>query len=191
MFARDFVGDDARDPGPDAAREQEQRAWHVWRERHRRRLRRGSASLFFLYLIPILFGIAGLTIDAARLYDARRSLHQALDAAALSGATEFDLSSNQPRLNPTLARRSANQVMAANIANGVIRGDDTRWSPPIVSAGDTRVTVRGTTVVNDLLFMGYFIPSYRHFLVRAEGTADVCLALDAGSSCTKPDASHP
>jgi Flp pilus assembly protein TadG len=53
----------------------------------------GQALLWLALLMPMLIGIAGLAIDGATVFTARRELQSVADGAARAGATQVDVGS--------------------------------------------------------------------------------------------------
>ena len=53
----------------------------------------GQVLVWLALLMPLLIGIAGLAIDGATVFTARRELQSVADGAARAGATQVDLSS--------------------------------------------------------------------------------------------------
>ena len=84
--------------------------------------RRGSVSILFALCLPVLLGLAVLSIDLTRLNLTKAELQSAADAAALAGARS--LSDTEPPPGPsdipynwTAATASALNVAQSNIAN--------------------------------------------------------------------------
>lgn len=77
---------------------------------------RGSISILFALCLPVLLGLAALSIDLARLNLTKVELQGAADAAALAGARSLSDSGGQP-YNWAAAETSALNVAQSNIAN--------------------------------------------------------------------------
>ncbi len=155
----------------------------------RKRRARGVSMLFLLIIIPILFAFAAMAVDFGRLLEAHRSLEQAAEEAAQSGATAYDLGSgNVPRLDQARARSYASANWSRSLGLGVVSA--TRPELVAVTASETTVTVRTRAVVDDLIFLRYFrVSDGGTWTVNADGEATVCLAGFGGdSNCTRPDA---
>ena len=58
-------------------------------ENTKRKNQRGAMMVFFAILLPFLFGLMGLAIDASVLYLQRGKLQDVADAAALAGAAHL------------------------------------------------------------------------------------------------------
>ena len=56
------------------------------RSAHSKNRESGAAMLIFVLMVPILMGVAGLVIDVGYLYQYRRTMQTAADAAAMAGA---------------------------------------------------------------------------------------------------------
>jgi hypothetical protein len=84
--------------------------------------RRGSVTVEFAVLAPVLVGIMAFAVDGGMLFQERRKAQAAADAAALSAAT--DLYNNWPANSGSDLNGSA-QVSAKNtvLANGYAIGD--------------------------------------------------------------------
>ncbi len=51
--------------------------------------RRGTAAVFVVVMLPVIMGLAALTIDVGVIYSTRADLQNAADAAALAGASAY------------------------------------------------------------------------------------------------------
>lgn len=78
---------------------------------------RGQVMLLVVGLCLVSFAVAGLAVDGARLFLMRRSLQNAVDAAALAAAGEIDVKAlyaaqgGAMRLDPQAARARAFAVL--------------------------------------------------------------------------------
>lgn len=154
-----------------------------------RRKARGVSMLFLLITIPVLFAFAALAVDVGRLLEAHRSLQQAVDESAQSGATAYALGSDAPRLDPPAARAYAVNNWNQELDLGAITARDATLET--VTATATSVTVEARATVDQLLFLRYFriIGGDGTWPVHAVGEATVCLAgYDGERACTRPDA---
>lgn len=151
---------------------------------------RGVTMLFFLITIPVLFAFAALSVDVGRLLEAHRSLVQATEEAAQSGATAYVVGGGtEPRIDPTTARAYALSNWNRAQSMGVVSAENAEISSII--ATDTQVTVRARATVGDLIFLRYFqiINGDGTWEITATGEATVCLAGYGGeTACTRPDA---
>mgnify|MGYP000294519060 CR=1 FL=1 len=75
--------------------------------RNRNSGERGAAAVIFALLVPVLFGVLALALDVGRLVYEHQQLSNALDAAALAGATSLPD-------DPTAARTAAIAFAKAN-----------------------------------------------------------------------------
>lgn len=86
-----------------------------WRKRSASEAGQAAPMLFICLLAGIAF--LGLAVDGARLFLARRDMHNAVDAATLAGASELDEESfrsaggSTPRLDPTAAEAAATEAL--------------------------------------------------------------------------------
>src|ERR1700732_1865130 len=114
-----------------------------------RSLRPGSVHTGVLLLLPVLIGIAAITIDGGRLIETRRNNQVVADSAALAGAAS--LYANYPTnqgTDPSGAARDA--AIQSAVANGVPASAVTVNIPPLTGsyanqAGYVEVLI-GTTM---------------------------------------------
>ena len=102
--------------------------------------RQGQASVLLIGALVMGLAFAGLGIDGARLFTARRDLHNVADSAALAGASAIDepayreSAGSDTRLDPAGARAAVQQVLdASNLPRGTVVD---------VKVDSTRVEVR-------------------------------------------------
>jgi uncharacterized membrane protein len=80
----------------------------------------GQASIVLVGALLVGLAFAGLAVDGARLFTARRDLQNVADAAALAGASAVDeghfraTGGAEVRLDPMAARRAVDDVLAAS-----------------------------------------------------------------------------
>lgn len=80
----------------------------------------GQASIVLIGALFIGLAFAGLAVDGARLFTARRDLQNVADAAALAGASAIDEArfrssdGNEVRLDAIGARQAVDRVLAAS-----------------------------------------------------------------------------
>ena len=82
---------------------------------------RGDTAILFVLCLPVLLGLAALSVDLARLNLIKVELQNASDAAALGGAYSISIPSaatNDKPYNWTAATATATQVATSNFANG-------------------------------------------------------------------------
>ena len=85
------------------------------------RNQRGDTAILFVLCLPVLLGLAALSVDLARLNLIKVELQNAADAAALGGAYSISIPSAATKDKPynwTAATATATQVASANFANG-------------------------------------------------------------------------
>jgi hypothetical protein len=86
----------------------------------RRSTSAGQASIVLIGALLIGLAFAGLAIDGARLFTARRDLQNVADSAALAGASAIDeghfrqTGGSEVRLDPVGARRAVDRVLGAS-----------------------------------------------------------------------------
>lgn len=144
--------------------------------------------LFLLVSIPVLFMFAALAIDFARVIEATRSVRQAAEEAAQSGAMSYQLGSSEPTLATTAAQAEARRNWDRAVALGVVNGNDPRLE--LVVATPREVVIEASAEVKDLIFLRYFtvLSGDATWRVRATGIAQVCLAgFEGEEACTRPD----
>jgi hypothetical protein len=85
----------------------------------------GQASIVLVGALLVGLAFAGLAVDGARLFTARRDLQNVADAAALAGASAVDegyfrsSGGSEVRLDPAGARRAVDEVLrASGLPNG-------------------------------------------------------------------------
>lgn len=104
---------------------------------------RGSATVFGLGLVIMIFLVGGLSIDLWRVIAERQDLVQKADAAAAAGANQIDIA--EYRLNGILVLDDA----AASHAAQQILGQPTTWDFAVVNGG---VEARdGDGLANDMV----------------------------------------
>ena len=89
--------------------EREENPLSIADPRDRKSRERGAAAVIFALLVPVLFGVLALALDVGRLVYEHQQLSNALDAAALAGATSLPD-------DPTAARTAAIAFAKANDA---------------------------------------------------------------------------
>lgn len=108
-----------------------------------------SAVLIGVLLLGLMF--AGLAVDGARMFTARRDLQNVADSAALAGASSLDEAQyrasdgREARLDPTAARRAVADVLAASSLPSSVTVE--------IAVTDDRVVVRIARPVRPL-FLG-------------------------------------
>ena len=111
----------------------------------------GQASVLLIGVLMIGLMFVGLAVDGARMFTARRDLQSVADSAALAGASSLDESEYRTsagldvRLDPVLARRAVDEVLASSSLPTSVRVD-------VAVTGD-RVNVRIARPVRPL-FLG-------------------------------------
>ncbi len=144
------------------------RVWSRTRGEDGRSRRRGATAVFVVTTLPVLFGMASLTIDVAHLHLTKQELQRAADAGALAAIwTMFD---EEGELTPLVAEAEALAFASLN-SGGSTHELDFGWiedlydlSSPFVpvsvdQANAVRVTVRRTSATEnplDLHFAGIF-----------------------------------
>jgi uncharacterized membrane protein len=112
---------------------------------------RGQASVLLIGGLLIGLMVAGLAVDGARMFTARRDLQNVADSAALAGASSLDESTYRAsgggdvRLDAAAARRAVDDVLARSSLPPAVHVD--------VAVEDDRVEVRITRAVRPL-FLG-------------------------------------
>ncbi len=94
-----------------------------------RRRQQGSATVFGLGLVIMIFLVGGLSIDLWRVIAERQDLVQKADSAAAAGANQIDIA--EYRLNGILILDEA----AASEAAQQILGQPTTWDFTVVNGG--------------------------------------------------------
>jgi hypothetical protein len=80
----------------------------------------GQASVVIVGALLVALAFAGLAVDGARLFTARRDLQNLADSAALAGASAIDehhfraTGGAEVRLDPTVARGAVDRVLQAS-----------------------------------------------------------------------------
>lgn len=74
--------------------------------------RAGNVALTFALISPVLFAAAGAGVDASRYYAEKTALQEAADAAAIAGAREFFLQSDNGSTAEAVARQTADAATA-------------------------------------------------------------------------------
>jgi Flp pilus assembly protein TadG len=126
----------------------------------------------------VLFGIAGLAIDAGRLYKTKAELSRAADAAALAGVLEMD-GTSQGLLD---AETVAEAYFAANEPTGTANA--------VANGAVNELTVDASKSVN-MIFMSVFGFGSSTVTARAKAgfgtvTVDAALVIDSTSSMGDP-----
>ena len=127
---------------------------------------RGSASVFVVGMVVVLFALAGLVADGGRALNARVEIMDDAEQAARSGANQIDdaaLRAGTARIDPSQARAAAITFLSA-------RGYDS--SRMTVTADATTVSVVVQDTVPTSLLQLAFIDSF-----EVEGTATARAAL--------------
>jgi len=112
----------------------------------------GQATLLVIGVALVCFAVAGIAVDGARAWSLRRTLQNAADAAATSGAGALDTGryytsgGTATRLEPALARRRAAEVAA-------LRGTGARMLFT-VTAGVVRTRLRARLRTSFLRLVG-------------------------------------
>ncbi len=111
----------------------------------------GQASVVLIGVLLLGLMFAGLAVDGARMFTARRDLQNVADSAALAGASSLDEAQyrasdgREARLDPTAARRAVSEVLAASSLPSSVTVE--------VAVTDDRVVVRIARPVRPL-FLG-------------------------------------
>jgi Flp pilus assembly protein TadG len=131
---------------------------------------RGSASVFVVGMIVVLFALAGLVADGGRALNARVEIMDNAEQAARSGANQIDDASlrgtGAARIDPVAARDKAITFLSA-------RGyDPARMT---VTADANTVSVEVSDTVPTSLLQLAFIDS---FDVRGSATARAALGIN-------------
>lgn len=126
----------------------------------------GAVTLWAFLLMLVLLGFMGLAVDFWHIWEARRDLSGAADAAATAGAGGIDetlfRTLDEVRLWPPTAQQYADESLDA-------QGDLPVLTERIVTANPTRVFIRLETEV-DLTLMRIFTAT-SSIEVDAEATA--------------------
>lgn len=101
---------------------------------------RGALSLLIVGALLVGLAAAGLAVDGARLFTARRDLQNAVDSAALAGATQVDEDTFRGSEGATvvLSPEDARRAVAESLAASGITVD----TQVDVAVSETGVTVR-------------------------------------------------
>lgn len=111
----------------------------------------GQASVVLIGVLLLGLMFAGLAVDGARMFTARRDLQNVADSAALAGASSLDEAhyrasdGREARLDPIAARRAVSEVLAASSLPSSVTVE--------VAVTDDRVVVRIARPVRPL-FLG-------------------------------------
>lgn len=79
---------------------------------------RGAVLIWFVLMLPVLLGFAGLSLDMARMLLAKQELQHAADAAALAGAAALDDAGAQTPYNWGAAELEATRMLDKNPVSG-------------------------------------------------------------------------
>jgi len=135
---------------------------------------RGSASVFVVGMIVVLFALAGLVADGGRALNARVEIMDNAEQAARSGANQIDdaslRGSGTARIDPVAARAKAIEFLS-------VRGYDPARMTVTADANTVSVEVH-ETVPTSLLQLA-FIDDF-----EVEGTATARAALGINDEIT-------
>lgn len=76
----------------------------------------GNVALTFAFVAPVLLAAAGAGVDASRFYAERSALQEVADAAAIAGARQFFLQSDDNSTAESVARQTADAAIGAHAA---------------------------------------------------------------------------
>ena len=137
---------------------------------------RAQAIVWVVVMLPLFLGVAGLSIDAGRLFDARREAQNVTDGAARVAVMQIDL----PKLHATGKVQLDAQAPAA--AQRYVR-DHTAgvgWDPAVVTPDATGVQVRVSRRL-PTTFMRILNPKLE-VTVSATARAEPCVGITSGHS---------
>jgi uncharacterized membrane protein len=106
---------------------------------------RGQAAVFLIGVLVLAVAFAGVAVDGARMFTARRDLSAVADSAALAGASAIDEQTyrasrgTELRLDPDRARAAAAAILQSSNLPADTRAD--------VTAGTDGIEVRLTRPV--------------------------------------------
>ena len=84
--------------------------------RNQREGQRGALLVLFALLLPVFFACAGLAVDLGNMYSYKSNLQNAVDAAALAGASGYTAGGDTVDYHPE-ADEMAAEYLKANLDN--------------------------------------------------------------------------
>ncbi len=161
--------------------------------------RRGATVVLVLVMLPVLLGMAALTVDIGRLVNTRTELQNTADAAALAAAQ--DLGGIDPYASIRLAEASAKEFIALNpvwnaqpvagyeITFGQSRltddGTGIVFTPNIIPANSAQVTAHYDIDCTFAAFFGHKSKRVSATAIAGIGARDFMIVIDASGSMTK------
>jgi len=140
----------------------------------------GNIAILFALLLPVILGFVGAGIDFARYNSALGELQDVADSAAIAGAREYIIMSDNTQIPIAVAQQVADSGIAAsnvaNMATASVTGSDQ----------DTTVTVAIGAVFEPSFLVGMFknpLTIAVDATAQAVGGANICvITLDGASS---------
>ncbi len=134
----------------------------------KRKRRRGAAAVMVVVTVPVLIGMAALTVDVAVMYNTRADLQRAADAAALAGASSL--------LSDSMLKIRLGSDDGAAALNPSFGADTT-----VLEATDFRVGYLDLSSATSQLVLNPAAPDHLNAIEvtvrRADGGANGALAL--------------
>jgi uncharacterized membrane protein len=142
----------------------------------RARRQRAQAIVWVVVMLPLFLGIAGLSIDAGRIFDARREAQNVADGAARVAAMQIDLqklhTTGKVQLNGQAAAAARRYVADHTPGSG--------WEQPTVTPDANGVQVKVTRRL-PTTFMRILSPG-QEVAVSATARAEPCVGITSGQS---------
>lgn len=110
--------------------------------RNQREGQRGALLVLFALLLPVFFACAGLAVDLGNMYSYKSNLQNAVDAAALAGASGYTAGGDTVDYHPE-ADEMAAEYLKANLDNSYSSLKDKSFEAQTVS-GKTYYRVKVT-----------------------------------------------
>ena len=151
---------------------QPKRPWNPIREQ------RGSYFAFSALVLFVMFGFAGLGVEAARWYAVQGELAKSIDGAAFAGAANVN--------NPNIADLNlfVEQVAQANFGDGLLGTDTAQFV--VTPDGLGKITVSGSTNALNTLSQGFDSALDKTYVATSGSAklrnAEIALILDISGS---------
>jgi len=131
----------------------------------------------FAIVAPLLLAFAGAGVDYARYYKIKAYIQDAADQAALTGARQFAIRTSDTQLPETLAKQTAERILAAHADSANAAAD------AVSNTDEATVTVSIKDSYKPTLFVSMFknpMTVYVEAVAQAVGGANICvIALEA------------
>jgi uncharacterized membrane protein len=137
---------------------------------------RAQAIVWVVVMLPIFLGIAGLSIDAGRMFDARREAQNIADGAARVAAMQIDTNALHQSRDSLRLNQNAASVAAIRYITDQESGSG--WNPPEVHPDGNGVTVVVSRQLSTT-FMRILSPKST-VTVSASSRAEPCVGVITG-----------